>query len=737
MNLNNYLRYGILSGIFLILFIPLYVSNEMFFPFISGKNFAFRIIVEIALALWLILAYRDASYRPKKTWMVIAFGIFVAILAVADIFGENFYRSFWSNYERMEGLIAQLHFLAYFILLSALLTTEKLWERFFQTSLGVSAVMGIYGLLQLGGILAIHQGSARLDATLGNATYLAVYMLFHIFIAAMFALRETTGKTMRYVYSAVLLLDLFILYHTATRGAILGLLGGALATSVLLIFWNKENRLVRRAAIGVFAIVILSVGSVLVFRNSDFIKNNPVLSRFTSISLTETTTKSRFLIWNMSWQGVKEHPLLGWGQENYIVLFNKYYDPKMYQQEPWFDRSHNVFFDWLVSGGILALLAYLSFFALAFYYLLRPGEAFSVAEKAVLAGLLAGYLFQNIFVFDNMVSYLLFFSVLGYITWRNGQTGAVSVPSKQFQNSSKNNSASTGLPAQAGRIFVPAVLVALLAIIYFANWKPILASATIIQALQPQKEGVEKNLSLMEKVLSYNTFASGEAREQFLQMAFKVQTINISPELKQKFFAAVRREMLVQIDENPKDARYEFFFGTFLNKFGLYDEAIKHLERARALSPKKQAIIIELGGSFLGKREYQKAFEVLAESYKSEPNYTEARVAYGVAALYVRQDKLAEELLLPIYGTMLIPDERIINAYAERGEYGKVLSIWQARLKTNPENPQFRLALAATYLKIGEREKAISELRGVIKLYPDFKAQGEFYIKEIRAGRNP
>ena len=63
----------------------------------------------------------------------------------------------------------------------------------------------------------------------------------------------------------------------------------------------------------------------------------------------------------MSWQGVKEHPILGWGQENYIVLFNKYYDPKMYQQEPWFDRSHNVFFDWLVSGGILALLAYLSF----------------------------------------------------------------------------------------------------------------------------------------------------------------------------------------------------------------------------------------------------------------------------------------------------------------------------------------------------------------------------------------
>ena len=224
--------------------------------------------------------------------MVITFGIFVAVLALADIFGENFYRSFWSNYERMEGLIAQLHFWRILFCSPPLLLPSS--GSVFQTSLGVSVVMGIYALLQLAGKLAIHQGNSRLDATLGNATYLAVYMLFHIFIAAMFALRETTGKTMRYVYGAVALLDLFILYHTATRGAILGFLGGAFITSALLIFWNRENRLIRNAAIGIIAVVILSVGSVLVFRNSDFMKNNPVLSRFTSISLTETTTKSRF-----------------------------------------------------------------------------------------------------------------------------------------------------------------------------------------------------------------------------------------------------------------------------------------------------------------------------------------------------------------------------------------------------------------------------------------------------------
>ena len=162
-----------------------------------------------------------------------------------------------------------------------------------------------------------------------------------------------------------------------------------------------------------------------------------------------------------------------------------------------------------------------------------------------------------------------------------------------------------------------------------------------------------------------------------------------------------------------------------------------HLKRALELSPKKQAIIIELADTYLGKREYQKAFELSTEAYKSEPNYKEARISYGVAALYVYQDKLAEELLLPIYGTMLISDDRIINAYVERKEYEKVISIRKASLKNNPENPQLRLTLAAAYLKIGERDKSVAEIREVIKLYPDFKAQGEFYIKEIQAGRNP
>jgi len=658
----------------------------------------------------------------------------LTVIAVADIFGENFYRSFWSNYERMEGLIAHLHFFAYFVIISSMLTTERLWNRFFNTSLFASVAVAIYGLGQLAGKLEIHQGGVRLDATLGNSTYLAVYMLFHIFIAGLLMFRDGVSKTMRWVYGGVILLELFILYHTATRGAILGLMGGAFLSSIIVLFLNKENKFLRKSAIGVIAFVFVLSVAVFAFKDSSLVKNSPVLSRFGSISFKEETTKSRFMIWNMSLQGVKEHPILGWGQENYILVFNKYYDPKMYGQEPWFDRSHNVFFDWLISAGILGLLAYLSLFVIALYYIFRPEGKFSNTEKSLFAGLLSAYFFQNIFVFDNMTSYLMFFSVIAYITWRDGEK-AEEVKNKYLAKD-KNQASSAGSATDFG--YISAVLAITALVLYFGNIKPIFASRSLIQALSPQQEGASKNLSYFEQVFSYGTFGSGEAREQLMQGALRVQSVTtVSQEIKQKFFDLTQKEIAIQIAEAPKDARYGFFYGSFLNKFGFYDEALKYLNRAQELSPKKQAIFFEIGTSYLGKGDYQKAFQVIGEAYNSEKNYQEAKILYGIVALYARQDKLAEEVLIPIYGTMLMPDDRFINAYAVRGEYGKVASLWQIRVKNDPNNADYRVALAASYLKLGQRQNAVAELRKAIELRPEFKVQGEYFIKEIEAGRNP
>lgn len=104
-NIKNILYYSVLAGIFIIPFIAFLVPTNMFFPFISGKGFTFRIIVEIIFGLYVLLALYEPEYRPKDSWITRAVVSFTLVAFVADIFGQNPYKSLWSNYERMECFV--------------------------------------------------------------------------------------------------------------------------------------------------------------------------------------------------------------------------------------------------------------------------------------------------------------------------------------------------------------------------------------------------------------------------------------------------------------------------------------------------------------------------------------------------------------------------------------------------------------------------------------------------------
>ncbi len=735
MTLNNFLKYTIYVGLFAILFIPLFVSSTLFFPFVSGKNFAFRIIVEIIFVAWAILAVRETSYRPKKSWILLAFVAFVSVIAIADIFGENPYRSFWSNFERMEGLITHLHFLAYFFVASSVLIREKLWTRFFQTSLGVSAIVGSYGLLQLAGRFAIHQGSTRLDATLGNATYLAIYALFHIFIGTFLLYRHSRNMFAWFVYGSITILNIFILYYTATRGAILGLIGGVFITALLVAIFENENKILKRVSIGAIIAVIILVSGFMFAKNTSFVKDSNVLSRFSSISFKETTTKSRFMVWEMALKGAKEHPILGWGQENFNILFNKYYNPSMYGQEPFFDRAHNVFLDWLTAGGVLGLVAYLSLFFFAIYYIWVKRNGMSVVERSILTGLLGGYFFHNLFVFDNITSYILFFSILGYVHVRYVSSN------EEEEDTGASSDIDTNKDKMKWYIIASIAIILSASSMYFSNVKGVLAGKTLIRAMSPQKIGVNENLRLIKKTLAYNTFLNPEAREQLVSITGKILNIKDVPrEDKFKFTKLSNEELINQIKKEPNDARHELLAGVFLNSISSYDKAIPHLKRAIELSPGKQAMYFELGNSYVNKGEMEKAFKNAEYAYNLEKTNKEALNVYAMTALYSNRTKLGKELILSEYGTLIVDDNRFLNVYAKVGLGDIVVKIWEKRIAElkakGQDNAQYHLSLAASYLSVGKRQVAISEIKKVIKLNPKFKEQGEYYINEINAGRN-
>ncbi|MBI2612568.1 O-antigen ligase family protein, partial [Candidatus Kaiserbacteria bacterium] len=335
MMIGEALRWVVLTGIFSLPFIVFYVAESLFFPFITGKNFTFRIIVEVIAGAYLALALVNPSYRPRRSWLLGAFALFVVIVAAADMFGVYPLKSFWSNYERMDGWVALAHLFLYFVVISSVLNTEKLWRAFWHLSLAVSALVGVYGLLQLIGVLSLNPGFSsvsRIDATFGNPIYLAVYMLFNIGIAASLWSRawqeDRMGRTRwSLIYGGLIVLDTLVLFLTGTRGTMLGLIGGVLLGAVLVAWSSREAR---RIALSTIVLIALLGGGLFLARDQAWIQRVPVMNRLATISLEDGTTMARFMNWGMAWEGLKERPFLGWGQENYAIVFDKYYNPQMY-----------------------------------------------------------------------------------------------------------------------------------------------------------------------------------------------------------------------------------------------------------------------------------------------------------------------------------------------------------------------------------------------------------------------
>ena len=734
LDLNSILRYCLIAGIFIVPFIPLYVSKGMFFPFIAGKSFAFRVLVELMLGGWLFLVFRDSRYRPRFSWILVAYALLMGVTIVADLFGENLFRSLWSNFERMDGLVNYLHFFAYFLVISSVLNTEKLWTRFFQTTLGASVIMALYSFAQLAGSITINQGGVRIDATLGNASYLGLYALFHVFIALVLLAQEKKHTYLRHLYGGLAILNFVVLINTATRGAVIGFLGGMVLSVTLIIFFEKRHLFLRKISFGFLVATVLLGGLLVGLRDTAIVRSNTAVDRIVALSrvqnVLEEQQQSRFRIWEIGWNGFKEHPILGWGQDNFNLVFSKYYDKRMYGQEPWFDRAHNVVLDHLIDGGALGFLSYFSVFAAALYCLWRKKREndplFTTTEGALFTGLFAAYFFQNLFIFDQFVSYFLFFSVLAFLHFRT-------TVRNEEEKTDKHNSF-----GQKEYVIAVALILGTLIVLYFVSMNGIRANRTLLEAMKPQNQGVVQNIEYFKKALAYDhTVGIMETREQLTQTAMLVAQSTLPEETKQELFTLAKDGMEKQIEKVPGDARYRMFIGNLFMSYGLLDEAIAQLEEAIKIAPEKQHIYFPLGDAYALKGEVEKALDTFRTAFEIEPKNETAPQLYASFAIRISRDEIAEKLLIPQYGTVLLADPAIINAYFLSGQYGKAATILERIVDEKQKDPQARISLAGVYIELERRQDAITQIEKAIELSPSFKEQGEYFINEIRNGRKP
>lgn len=708
-------RWVALGALFLIPLTPLVVANTFFFPFITGKAFFFRILVEIAVVAWIAVAALDKEYRPRFSWIGVIVTSFVLWMFIADAFAPNAAKAFWSNFERMEGWVLLIHLLGFFFAAGAVLRVEKKWRAWFLASLGVSVVICGYAFLQISGSLAIHQGSTRIDATFGNSAYLAVYLLFNVFLALWLALTERRAW-LKWTLLFLATIEGILIFFTETRGTIIGLVL-ALALVAFLATLTAGHR-VRRAAAGALALLIVLVGSFYLARNSDFVQKNHVLQRVASISLNDGQT--RFTIWNMAFKGVMERPIIGWGQEGFNYVFDKHYDPSLYRQEPWFDRAHNAFIDWLTAGGFPAFLLYVALFGAALMLLWRSSEL-SRPERIALTAALIGYATHNIFVFDNLYSYVYFFAILSLID------SQVARPIQSFQYAPE-------LEAADGVTYaLPIASITVTALIWFVNVPGMQVASKLIDGLSPSSKGIAGNIATFEDLVKHPAFAAQEIREQLVSFSGAVvQNAEVTNDMKSQVASLAITEMQKQVAAYPLDTREHLQLAYAYRIVGATKEALQEMQEAARLSPGKEAVWIELGATAWDLGDVQTAQQAFHTAHTLGARFPELAAYDAAGNIAIGDTAAADKILLSAYGSLAVDSDILAAAYYRTKNWPRLIGIWKLRSEKPEATYQTWFSLAAAYYMSGDKATAIAIINKTIATYPESAALGASAIAQIK-----
>jgi putative inorganic carbon (HCO3(-)) transporter len=218
----------------------------------------------------------------------------------------------------------------------------------------------------------------RIASTLFNPNAYGAYLILIIFPLIMLSIYER-NKNKKIVYTVISLLLLTNLLMTLSRNALLGFTLGilvlALIYSIKLIF-----------ALGGFSVLMFLIPSVL--------------QRFKAVT-SSSQNESRIKLWKTAIMMIKEHPILGVGNGNFVTRYNEYikkYKELKYQEYQNYP-SHNSYLKVQSELGVIGIVSFLGIVTTALFrvkklYSTTSDKFYKPFYMGVMASMVA-FLFMN------------------------------------------------------------------------------------------------------------------------------------------------------------------------------------------------------------------------------------------------------------------------------------------------------------------------------------------------------
>jgi len=395
---------------------PLLVWTGVVFSFVVPKMLAFEGSILLAGSILVYLWYKNPdAYTPKISLLALVIVGYVGVNLIAALREENFFRSVWSTFERMDGIFLWFTLLSFLLILETLCNKRRDWLLFLRVSFLTSIIVSLNALnfsLFFKPIFLAFLVSPNL---FGNSLFLGIYVLAHIAIGFLcFSLDASVKKEDGIIstllcpwgglYACGILINIATLFMTFERGVILAFVLGIFISSIWYARWGKEKEKL------VITLTTLFLG---VFLLLPFVNLPRLILRFKLIA--GGWGEDRRINFVVATRAILARPFLGWGSNNYVVAQNEFYNPRLFAltQES-FDRPHNKYLEVAVDSGMAGLVFYLSIFVIAFYYLFCARKE-EPCLTALLAGFLGAYCVYYLTFFDNPGSYLPLFLLLAFL----------------------------------------------------------------------------------------------------------------------------------------------------------------------------------------------------------------------------------------------------------------------------------------------------------------------------------
>ena len=421
------LLWGVRICLALLLVMPFVITKTTYFPFVVGKGVYSRTVIAVMLCLWTALVLVKPSFRPPRSKLLALLAAGLVAYAVTAYFGVSPTRSVWSTYERMQGFVDAAHWFVFFLVTVSVLREPGSIRALLNANLGVALAIGCFAVVgYFAGELPFYgvpeRDAPRVGSVFGNATYLGAYAATNIFVAVGFLARSFFGGfggagnganvissgapqekrrgqaaerdanvlwLWRAFWAATAVTCLLAVIFTGSFTAIVAL-GGGLGFLVVATAFFASSRNVRRVAlvIGVLGGCALVAGGTLFFSPSSFpaitetTLDHPLLQRLANANANNISFVKRRLAWGAGIKGFFERPLLGWGPENYSVLFARHVTGIGIKTEL-HDYAHNKIIEEAATKGAIGLACHLALWFFAFYVIWRAARRQPPADRVL------------------------------------------------------------------------------------------------------------------------------------------------------------------------------------------------------------------------------------------------------------------------------------------------------------------------------------------------------------------